>query len=73
MPENGDYCIGLSVQSFKNFTCAWMGSVYDCYILLSGSHNKPFKLFQLLSPLGVAIVESDIENGPINIDQHKVI
>lgn len=50
MPDNKHHYIALTVYAFSDYICQWIGSVNDCYILHSGSPNRPFQNFRVATP-----------------------
>lgn len=46
MPVTGKFYIALTMHSFNDYICHWIGNFYYCYILHSRSINKTFESFQ---------------------------
>lgn len=59
-PRNGNFYIALRTETFNDLVCAWIGLVYDCYILYSRAPGADVQHFDGSSPLD-PVNESDEE------------
>lgn len=70
MCDNQHYYIGMTGHSSNYFIYDWMGSVYDCYILISRSLYDLFEPLETISLLKFIFV-SDEALGSFTTDHRE--